>query len=464
MTIWKPNLDGKKGPKYRLIADAIGESIVDGSLSEQDRLPTQRELAYQLDISLNTVSRAYAEAMRKGFLCGEVGRGTFVRTAGPLPSSTFQASLNRSNDGPIDFSLNLPFAGGSADALAQTLDSLKESTALGSCLDYQTDGDLRRHAEAGAAWIGQTGLDASADDVVLTNGAQHGLMVALMSVMRPGDVLLTESMTYAPIMAMAPHLGLNLFPVAMDGEGLLPDALDAACEKTAGKTLYCLPTLHTPTTITINADRRQHIAKIARKRDLTIIEDDVFGFLPQVRPPPLACYAPERSLFITSVSKCLAPGLRVGYLHAPSGFRRSIRAAISLSCWMPPPLMAEIASTWIEDGTAFRMNEIQRTEAQIRQRIAKRVLATHASVADPFGMHLWLPLPTQWRPDSFRVAAEKQGVKLLTGESFAVERAEAPHAVRLCLSHELSRERLTKGLEILSGLLGERNDISDLVM
>jgi DNA-binding transcriptional MocR family regulator len=370
----------------------------------------------------------------------------------------------RSNDGPIEFTLNLPSAGGSADALAQTLDSLQGSAALSSYLDYQTDSDLKRHTEAGAAWIGQIGLEASGDDVILTNGAQHGLMVALLSVMRPGDVLLTESMTYAPIMAMAQHLGLKLFPVAMDGEGLLPDALDTACRITAAKTLYCLPTLHTPTTITMKADRRQDIAETARKHELIIIEDDVFGFLPQDRPPPIACFAPERTLFITSVSKSLAPGLRVGYLHAPSKFRRSLRTAVSLSCWMPPPLMAEIASQWIDEGTAKRINDLQRTEAQIRQRIARRILAAHGSEADPFGLHLWLPLPAHWRPNSFRVAAEKQGVKVLTGEIFAVEQANAPRAIRLCLSHEPTRERMTRGLEIVAELLSEKDDPGVLVV
>jgi len=464
MTMWQPNLDGKSGPKYKQIADAISESIADGSLKERDRLPTQRDLAYQLEISLNTVSRAYAEAIRRGFLGGEVGRGTYVRTAGPLPVSAAQATMARSDDGPIDFTLNLPSAGGSAGALAQTLDSLRGSDTLSSYLDYQSGGDLTRHTEAGAAWIRQIGLDARGDDVILTNGAQHGLMVALLSVMRPGDVLLTESMTYTPIMAMARHLGLKLHPVAMDGEGLLPDALDAACRTTAAKTMYCLPTLHTPTTITMTAGRRQDIAETARRHELLIIEDDVFGFLPQDRPPPLAYFAPERTLFITSVSKSLAPGLRVGYLHTPSRFRRSLRAAINLTCWMPPPLMAEIASIWIDDGTAHRLNDFQRSEAHIRQRTAKRILAGHNSQADPFGLHMWLPLPEHWRPDSFRVAAEKQGVKVLPGETFAVEQVDAPHAIRLCLSHEPTRERMISGLEIIAELLTERGDPGALIL
>ncbi|MEX0696532.1 MAG: PLP-dependent aminotransferase family protein [Dongiaceae bacterium] len=464
MTIWRPNLAGKSGPTYKLIAQAIGESIADGSLTERDRLPTQRDLAYRLGISLNTVSRAYAEAIRRGFLYGEVGRGTYVRTGGPLPAPASQARMIRPKDGPIDFALNLPAAGESAAALAETLGSLKGSAALASYLDYQTDGDLGRHAEAAAAWIRQLGLDASGDDVVLTNGAQHGLMVAMLAVMRPGDVLLTESMTYAPIKAMAQHLGLKLFPVAMDEGGLSPDGLDAACRTTAAKTLYCLPTLHTPTTITMTAERRRDIAEIARRHELLIIEDDVFGYLPIDRPPPLACFAPERVLFVTSVSKSLAPGLRVGYLHVPSRFYRSVRAVVNLSCWMPPPLMAEIASIWINEGTAHRLNDFQRSEAQTRQLMAQRILGAYAPRADPFGFHLWLPLPAHWRAEAFRVAAERQGVKVLTGETFAVERADAPHAIRLCLSHETTRERVARGLEIVARLLSEPGDPGVLVV
>lgn len=462
--MWLPNLEGRSGPKYKLIADAIGESIRDGTLNEGDRLPAQRDLAYQLDMSLNTVSRAYADAIQRGFVDGEVGRGTFVRSGGPLPGQEFQAGMNRPDDGPIDFSLNLPFAGASAAALAQTLESLQRSPDLGSYLDYQTDRDLECHAEAGAIWIGQAGLDATSDNVALTSGAQHGLFVTLISVTRPGDVLLTESSTYPPVMGMARQLGLKVFPVPMDGEGLQPDALDEACRVTNAKTLYCLPTLHTPTTITLDAERRQQVAEVARQRDLILIEDDVFGLLPQDRPPPLACFAPERTLYIASTSKGLAPGLRVGYVYAPQKFRKSLRAAISISCWMPPPLMAEIVSRWIHDGTAWRLTDYQRSEAQIRQRVAQRILGVHAPDTHPCGMHLWLPLPDQWRPASFRAAAERQGVKILTGETFAVEQAEAMRGIRVCLSHESTRQRVTKGLEIIAGLLNERMDPGVLVV
>ncbi len=462
--MWQLNLEDQSDPKYMLIAEAIGDSIADGRLAEGDRLPTQRKLADQLGVSLNTISRAYAEATKRGFLSGEVGRGTYVRTGGPLPASRVQPGMAREQHGPIDFSLNLPCAGDGAAELAQTLGVLQRSSGLNSYLDYQAERDLEHHTEAGAKWIEQIGLETGIDQLVLTNGAQHGLLVAMMSTMRPGDLLLTESLTYAPVISLARHLGLKTIPVAMDADGLLPDALHAVCSNSAATALYCLPTLHTPTTITMSTQRRKDIAEVARRHNLTIIEDDVFGFLPPERPPPLACFAPERTLFVTSVSKCLAPGLRVGYLHAPKRQRISVRAAVNLSCWMPPPLMAEIASRWIEDGTAQRLNGFQRAEAQARQRIAEHILGRYDTRADPYGLHLWLSLPEYWRPDSFRAAAEREGVRILTGETFAVEQTDTPRAIRICLSHEPTRERVGKGLEIIAQLLSERDSPGGLLV
>ncbi len=463
MTIWSPDITGKPGPKYRIIADEIGGAIADGRLDRGARLPPQRDLAYQLGVSLNTVTRGYGEALRRGLVQGEIGRGTYVRTGDQRSYETIpSAHLVRRETGPIDFRLNLPSVGRSAEMLSQTLAELSHSPTLASFLDYQPDGDLdaHAHAEAGATWINRLGMDVSGRNVVLATGAQHGVMASLMATTRPGDTLFTEQMTYAPLKQMAHHLSLKLCPVELDEQGLKPDKLDAACRKTGATTLYCLPTLHTPTTVTMPEERRRAIADVARQHGLTIIEDDVFGFLPRYRPPPLAVFAPERTVFITSVSKSLAPGLRIGYLHMPETYRRAIRGAIAMSCWMPPPLMAEIASRWIFDGTADRLNNWQRDEILARQQIARHILAGYPFKGDPNGLNLWLPLPAPWRADGFRSAAEARGVKLLTAEAFAVGQAPVPHAVRLCLGYEISRHRMTAGMDTIAELL-ERTDSPD---
>lgn len=464
MTIWQPRLDGRRGPKFRQISDAIVESVADGRLTKGSRLPPQRDLAYALAVSLNTVSRAYADAIGRGFVRGEVGRGTYVRESGPLAVEGPSADLARAADGPIDFSLNLPAPGHAAAALARSLAELSGANALASFLDYQTDGEQAHHATAAADWLGRVGLEARPEDIVLTCGAQHGIMVALLATARPGDVLLTDALTYAPVKAMADHLGLKVFPVAGDGGGLCPDALDAACGRVATKTLYCLPTLHTPTTATMDADRRAAIAAVARTRDLTVIEDDVFGHLPPERPRPLACFAPERTIYITSVSKSLAPGLRVGYLHAPAERAHALRSAVRLSSWMPPPLMAEIASRWIEDGTADRLNGFQRDEAAARQSMARHILPRRHLRADAHGFHVWLSLPPRWHPDLFRMEAQNRGVKLLVGGAFAVDPADSPNAVRLCLSHESSRARVREGLTAIAELLRSADRTGALVL
>ena len=464
MTIWQPDLSGRSGPKFRQIADAIGDGVARGRLSEGVRLPPQRDLAHALGVSLNTVSRAYADATERGFVRGEVGRGTYVREAGPLPSEAPAAALTRPSMGPIDFSLNLPAPGRAAAALARSLEELSASEDLAAFLDYQGAEAQDHHAAAAAQWLGRIGLAARPDEVVLTSGAQQGLLVALLATTRPGDALLTEALTYAPIKAMAHHLGLKLIPVSGEGGTLDPEALDAACTRTAARVLYCLPTLHTPTGATMDAERRAAIAAVAREQGLTIIEDDVFGFLPPERPAPLACFAPERTIYVTSVSKSLAPGLRIGYLHAPAEKTRALRAAVSLSSWMPPPLMAEIASRWIEDGTADALNAFQRDEAAQRQAVARELIPSGYLEAEAHGFHLWLRLPPHWHPDLFRMEAESRGVKVLVGGAFAIDPADSPQAIRLCLSHEASRERVRQGLAVVAELLESPGQEGTLVL
>ncbi len=454
MTIEQIDIAGRPGPRFLAIADWIAEGVAAGTLDDGARLPPQRDLAHALGLSLSTVTRAYAEAERRGHVHGEVGRGTFVNTTGRARFEDVSALLRtRPDAGMFDFTMNLPPAGEGAVHLGEALARLSGEANLGRLLDDRSSAAAGAWAAAGAAWIGRLGLAAEGGEVVLTVGAQQGVLAGLMAVTRPGDPVLTESLTYPPLKQMARHLGLKPQPVDMDGHGLLPDALDAACRKTGAKALYCMPTLHSPTTATMLLERRHEITEVARRHGLTIIEDDVFGFLPEDRPPPLAALAPERSIFVTSISKSVGPWLRIGYARVPDGSREAFRAAVEMSCWKPPPLMAEIARRWIEDGTADRLSAWQRDEAKARQGITRRVLRRFPYQSDPCGYHAWLPLPEPWRADDFRVAAERRGVKVLTGDIFAPGRAPAPHALRLALGREASRGRMTAGLEILADLL-----------
>ncbi len=464
MTIWLPSLEGRNGPKYLQISEAIGEAVLEGSLRQGMRMPPQRDLAYDLGVSLNTVSRAYADAIECGFLKGEVGRGTYVRGNGPLPAMASAAGLQRGSEQIIDFSLNLPAASPADAELAKTFGELARSDGLSAFLDYDMGAASDRHARCAALWLREAGLAARPERIVFTSGAQHGILVSLMAVMRPGDVLFADELTYAPIRTLAQRLDLKLHPIPAEDGCMSPDALDAACRSTSGKVLYCMPTLHTPTTATMDQERRKALAQVAQTHDLTVIEDDVFGFLPAERPQPLSNFAPDRTIYIGSVSKSMAPGLRVGIVHAPPDLIGELRTAVNLTNWMPPPLMTEIACCWIEDGTAGRLATFQRQEASARQALAREILPDELVQADPSGFHLWLKMPEDLHADMFRMEAEQRGVRLMVGGAFAARSLLAPNAVRLCISHEPSRQRVAAGLDIIAALLEKAGGTGPLIL
>ena len=464
MAIWTPKLTGRRGPKYLQIVEALAEDIASGALLPGMRLPPHRELAYVLKVSPNTTSRAYGEGVARALIQGEVGRGTFVRTPGGARLQGDPADMRRPTTGPVDLSHNLPCPGLAAAALTETLAALGQVGQLEALTDYQTETSIAHHTDAAIAWLNRSGITADRDEVTITHGAQHGILCALMAVTRPGDLLLTEALTYAPIKAMAERLALKLRPVPLDDEGLCPDALDEICRSHAAKALYLTPTLQTPTTATMTAGRRARIAEIADRHGLVLIEDDVFGLLKPDSPRPIATFAPEVTVYITSTSKCLGPGLRVGFARATASRAKAIHNAVGLTCWMPAPLMVEIAARWIADGTAERLADRQRGHAADRQVAAGALFADHDVRADPHGLHLWLTLPPDWRADTFRAEAATRGVRIVEGAAFAVDPGERPNAVRLCLSHEPNEDRLMHGLETLQTLLRERPRASSLVI
>jgi DNA-binding transcriptional MocR family regulator len=456
MTIWTPDLAQYGSPKYRALTEAIASAIADGTLSAGSKLPPQRELAYVLGLSIGTVTRAYKDAERRDLVVGEIGRGTFVRPDNTRTDGETSGSLwapTRDTTGPISLIMNLPPVGIAAPALADTLRDLSRSGDLGSLLDHQSNGRTDVHLNSAALWLGRIGLEATAEDIVLTNGAQHGILMALMASAHPGDTVLAENLTYPPLKQMAWHFGLKLQGLEMDAQGIIPDALDAACVRTNARVLYCMPTLQSPTGITMPEARRWDIARIAQKHDLTVIEDDVFGFLPQDRPPPLAVFVPERTLFVTSVSKSLAPGLRIGIVRATARHREALRNAVQMSCWMPSPITAEITHRWIQDGTADLLNNWLRQEMKARCALARKTLGPVAAGLQDSSYHLWLKLPESWSEEAFRSSAEQRGVKVAIGETFQLKSGTSPRSLRLALGYETSQARLETGLKIICEIM-----------
>jgi DNA-binding transcriptional MocR family regulator len=440
--MWLPELDGRQGPVYRAIADAIDEAVQNGTLRAGTRLPPHRALADHLGVTVTTVTRAYTEAARRGLTSGHVGRGTFIRGSEPDERATENA--------PFDLSINILMPDKEVANLQPRLFQ-RRVLPWTQILGYIPTKGHMRHRQAMAAWLAQTGLTVDPEHLTLTAGAQHGLSAAFSATLRPGDTLLTEELTYSGARGLSQQMHVKLRGVAIDAEGLKPDALEAACRATRARALYCMPRLQNPTSSIMSERRRRQIATIADKYRLVVIEDDVYGFTSPERSP-LAALIPERTVFVTSLSKSLFPGLRLGAVVAPPSILEKVVSAVWSTIIMASPIGADLLSGWIEDGTAARIADWKRHENAARQTMARRLLQGERIQTHPTSPHLWLHLPLRWSSEAFVAQLRARGVIVNPSTQFAVG-DQHPRTVRVCLGPPRTRAGLEQALTILRDTL-----------
>ncbi len=394
--------------------------------------------------------------VKSGLVVGEVGRGTFVRNARPQPSVFGLSPAPDPHGSIVDLSLNLPVTGGGEDSLRKAFIDVARSAEFPALLEYQSNEGAYSHRAAGADWIVRSGLEACAEDIVITNGAQHAMLVVFSAITRPGDTVLAESLTYQGFSSLAHMLHLRVEGIGLDDEGLRPDLFEQACREHSPRALYCVPTIQNPTATILPQQRRAEIAEIAREYDVALVEDDTYGCLARNAPPPISAMLPETSYYISSLSKSVAPGIRVGFVRVPPEALPGLRAGLAASTWMVPPLNAEVAARWIQDRTADRLATWRREEADTRRELGRAILGKCPDLKyRTAGLQFWIDLPEPWRTDAFVAEARRRGVAVMPAEAFAVGRSPTPHAIRVCVGGPRDHETLTRGLETLAELLAE---------
>ncbi|MDE1996605.1 MAG: PLP-dependent aminotransferase family protein [Rhizobiaceae bacterium] len=463
-SFWTPAISKTAGPLYLAIADALQADIQTGRLAIGARLPPQRALAEALGIDFTTVTRAYAEARKRGLVEGRVGQGTYISQAQQIPSRPRPQRPIPS--GLVDMSMNLPprFTDEALSArMWRGIGGLENSDGLDLLMRYQHPGGAARDREAGAAWLSKRLPGINAERILVCPGAQGALLAVMSMLAAPGDVVCAETLTYPGFLSVASHLRLAIAAVETDDKGLIPDAFERVCIGRRPKALYCNPTISNPTTVTMPLSRRMAILDIAARYDVAIIEDDAYGALPTAPVTPLAAIAPERVYHIAGLAKCLSPALRIAYLAVPD-LRSAARLAgiIRATSAMASPLSAAIASRWIEDGTAEAVLDAIRREAGERQAIAAKLLPAANLQADPEGFHLWLRLTSAWTRSEFMARLRSAGIGVVASDAFAL--GPAPEAVRLGLGAAEDHEHLRQSLGIMADLLAETPAASTMVI
>ena len=439
--------------RYKQLVDELAANIRSGRMPPGTRLPTHRKLAERHGLALVTASRVYAELEAMGLVSGEVGRGTFVREAslrvGPgAEQRALPADL-------VDLNFNYPALPGQAELLRGALRQLAAGGELDAMLRYAPHGGRMHERACFARHLASRGLEVEPSNVLIVDGAQHGLAVTAMALLQPGDVVAVDALTYPGLKVLAEAHRLELAPLPASGQGPDLDALERLCARRRVRAIYVMPTMHNPLGWVMSASRRKRLVAVARRHGLLVIEDAAYAFLAGDPPPPLAALAPETTVYVSGLSKNVATGLRVGFVAAPDAWVPKLERAIRATTWCTPGVTTAIACTWLEDGTVGRLEAEKRQDAAARQAIVGEVLDGLRCVRHPSSYFAWLPLPEETRADLVAAALMREGVSVSTAEPFATSK-HVPHALRLALG-SVGLDGLRSALQTVRRVVGEQS-------
>ncbi|MEW2114986.1 PLP-dependent aminotransferase family protein [Streptomyces sp. NPDC005474] len=453
---------------FRRLADRIAEDIAAGRLRPGERLPPQRAFARRRGIAGSTAGRVYGELVRRGLVVGEVGRGTFVRAAPSDPDGRALAEpAVGGTAATVNLELNYPSVPGQSELLAPALAPLLRPDVLTEALRPAPATGTAEARTVVAGLLATPGWRPDPDGVLFAGNARQAIAAALASLVRPGGRVGVEALTYPLVKEIAARLGCTLVPLAMDQEGLRPDALAAAHRSAPLSALYVQPTLHNPTSVTMSEPRKRELAGVVRELALPVVEDRIWSFLAGSERAdserygsertgsgePLAAHVPELAHVVDGLSKRVAPGLTVGFLVVPPDRAQAVAAAVRSGGWSAGRFALEAGTRWVQDGTVARLVAAKRVDAACRQRLAARELASAGGTvrSDPYAYYAWWELPASWRADTFTAAAAAHGIAVTPGNAFAVGPQRAPDAVRLGLASAPEPE-LVRALRTLAAV------------
>ena len=445
-TIWRSDLLDVPGPKYKAVMHAIRDNIMAHRLHPGDKLPPVRELAWTLGITPGTVARAYTLLTDDGTLFAEVGRGTFVATPDsqrpllsdvPLEIDAVQHNAEYQSHQVNLFSPHLPQVGQAA-LIRRLLADVAQDPPSGM-MHYPSRGGARPARVAAKEWLSTAPLGSiDQDDIQLTHGGQNAILLIMQALLRGRrPAVLVEELAYPGFRRAAELLRADVIPVGMDSDGVIPDALEAAI-KTHDAQLFCTsPEVHNPTCGFTPEHRRGALVDVIRRHDLQILEDDCYR-LGAAQAPSYRMLAPERSWYVSSISKSVTPALRLGIAVAPKGRAAVLRRAAEYSFFGLATPLTDLAARLLCHPELPDLTARARKEIGVYVRSAVNILGSYDLEWRTDVPFIWLRLPEGWRAGAFVQAAEAQGVRLRAAEEYACREARTPHAVRFAINAGVS--------------------------
>lgn len=447
---WKPVIDKEKRALYRTLASQLEEDIVKGKLLPGTNLPPQRELADFLDINVSTVSKAFKVCELKGLLSAIVGSGTYVSfdalsNVRLLAENTPTQIIQMGTTVP-DYDAN--------KFIMQMLKKMINEQGKENLFSYASPNDTLWQKDAAVLWMKKSGFDTKNENILFANGGQNAIAAILVGLFKYGDKIGVAPHTYSDMKAAANMFGIQLVPIDFIGkkDELNSEALIYSCKKNNLKGIYIIPDHQNPTTHTMSIKTRKELGHIACEQGLAIIEDGTYHLMSTPKAA-IAAFAPENTIYIASLSKAIAPGLRLAYVAAPEQYRAQISNALYNMNITVSPLMAGLAARLIISGQVEKVLEIHRKKNVLRNEKVNKYLSEYDCRGENTGIFRWLLLPEQMSGADFEALAFEHGVQVYAAERFAVGNTVPERAVRVAVCGTSSMEELEQGLRIIKELL-----------
>ena len=448
---WRPNISNISAPLYIAIAEQLEQDIKDGKLLPGTKLPPQRELADFLDVNLSTITRAFKLCGQKGLIYASIGSGTFVSSDAAtnkilLPTSHSPHMIEMGSVLPDNF-VN--------EDITRYMKKMMSDSNFNNLFQYgRLEGNMWQN-EAALKLLEKVNFQTD-QPILLGAGGQNAIVGTLAALFQAGDRIGTDPITYAGIKTAANMLGIQLVAIQQrDGE-MTREGLLYACKNEHIKGLYVIPDFHNPTTHTMSLETRRMIAEVARDTGLIIIEDAIYSFLKEQPLAPIASYAPEKVIYIASLSKTISPGLRLSYIVTPSALRKRIMETLYNINISISPMMLELATRLIHDGVAETILEKHKLYAKQQNALVNQYLGNYNILGGEACIFRWLILPDKFTGVQFELLAAKAGVQVYAAERFAVGNAKPINAVRLAIT--APENQLEQALVILKDLLESNGD------
>ncbi|NUB15436.1 aminotransferase class I/II-fold pyridoxal phosphate-dependent enzyme [Azospirillum brasilense] len=420
----------RDSPIYVRIATALPAQVASGQLSPGQALPSHRELARSLDVNLTTITKAFNLLKKRGVISAEAGRGTAVRgrDLNHAAPSYDQPRLPPA----IDLSVHKLSVPGYQDFIGSLLRQIaSRPDDLARLQEYHSAFGSNHNRRLAVEWLLSWGVSATPNQVAVTAGAQHAILVVLASVLTAGDSILVPRLVYQGVKAAAQVLGLGLIPVDTDEHGMIPDSLARLVGDPRVKAIFLVPTLANPTTVTMPLDRRQAIVDIARRNSLLIVEDDLFRPLASNQLPSLWSLYPEGCFHISSLSKVIAPGNRCGFLAFPERYGPAIASALRGSIWMTDVISLTLVQSLLEQKKHLEFVGTLRQQLTTRHSLALTHFGNALAKSDPESLFLWLDLDSGQDSTAIAEMLYERGIGVVSSDVFMIGKTKPNNGIRI---------------------------------